>query len=107
MEELDNYYREPNVSFPEDVAIDVLDNYDILDWWRQNGSRFPVLSRMAQDYLAIPATAVPSESIFSCSGRVLDDYRSSMTPNTLRTVMCLENWLLADYEKGLFNNTKK
>ncbi|KAK1615842.1 hypothetical protein QYE76_021359 [Lolium multiflorum] len=55
-------------------------NFDILAWWKTNSSRFPVLAWLARDVLAIPISTVASESAFSTGGRVLDDFRTSLTP---------------------------
>ncbi|CAG8853617.1 2478_t:CDS:2, partial [Gigaspora margarita] len=41
---------------------------DPLDWWKLNCTRFPNLSKMAKDYLAIQSTSVPSEQVFSKAG---------------------------------------
>ncbi|KAL9660971.1 hypothetical protein QQ045_025790 [Rhodiola kirilowii] len=53
---------------------------DVLRWWRLNGPRYPILSRMARDALAIPITTVPSESTLSTGGRHLTSYRSRLKP---------------------------
>ncbi|KAG8503324.1 hypothetical protein CXB51_001365 [Gossypium anomalum] len=68
--ELDKYLAEANEEFVED--------FDILLWWKVNSPRFPTLSKMARDVLAIPVSTVASESAFSTGGRVLDQYRSSV-----------------------------
>jgi hypothetical protein len=54
--------------------------FDILKWWKANSTRFPILSHLARDLLAIPITSVASESAFSAGGRTLDDFRTSLTP---------------------------
>ncbi|KAL9680826.1 hypothetical protein QQ045_012605 [Rhodiola kirilowii] len=53
---------------------------DVLRWWRLNGPRYPILSCMARDALAIPITTVPSESTFSIEGRHLTSYKSRLKP---------------------------
>jgi hAT family C-terminal dimerisation region len=40
----------------ETVDHDIEDaHFDLLGWWKENRSRYPVLSRMARVVLAIPA----------------------------------------------------
>ena len=39
-----------------------------LDWWHLNQGRYPLLAKMAKVFLAIPATSVPSERVFSTGG---------------------------------------
>jgi hypothetical protein len=67
--------------------------FDILAWWKLNASRFPVLARLARDVLAIPVSTVASESAFSTGGRVLDDFRASLTPFMVQVLVCSQDWL--------------
>ena len=53
-EELDKFQRE-TVCDPDSCA---------LEWWEKNADRFPLLSKLAKQLLCIPATSVPSESVF-------------------------------------------
>ncbi|KAG8489971.1 hypothetical protein CXB51_015455 [Gossypium anomalum] len=48
--ELDKYLAEANEEFVED--------FDILLWWKVNSPRFPTLSKMARDMLAIPVSTL-------------------------------------------------
>jgi hypothetical protein len=61
---------------------------DILGWWKINANRFPILGHMACDVLAIPISTVAKESAFSTSGRILDDFRTSLTPFMLECLVC-------------------
>jgi hypothetical protein len=58
--ELDAYLEEPHVRKDE--------KFEILRWWKTNVDKYPVLSTMACDFLAIPLSTVSSESAFSCGG---------------------------------------
>jgi hypothetical protein len=104
--ELEKYLAEDTE--PED------NKFDILGWWKVNSSRFPVLAHLARDVLPIPVSTVASESVFSTSGRILDDFRTSLTPFMVEALVCTQDWLrrttpiniqedmeqLAELEKG-------
>jgi hypothetical protein len=68
-------------------------NFDILNWWKVNSSKFPVLAKIVRIVLAIPITTVASESAISTGGRVLDPFRSSLAPKTVEALVCAQNWL--------------
>jgi hypothetical protein len=51
--------------------------FDVLAWWNSKSQKFPALSAMACDFLAIPLSTVSSESAFSLGKRILGDHRSS------------------------------
>ena len=63
----------------EDIELDS-DDFDILMWWKVNEPRFPILAEMVRDVLVIPISSVASECAFIIGGRVLDPFRSSLTP---------------------------
>ncbi|TXG68882.1 hypothetical protein EZV62_003817 [Acer yangbiense] len=44
----------------EDVKFPLIDNFDILEWWRVNSQYFPTLARMARDFLAIQISGLSS-----------------------------------------------
>ncbi|KAG8379184.1 hypothetical protein BUALT_Bualt07G0061900 [Buddleja alternifolia] len=64
-------------------------NFDILEYWKNNESKFPVLSRMAKDILAIPVSSIASESTFSTGGRVLSKFHSSLLLSTVEALICV------------------
>ena len=68
-------------------------NLDVLGWWKGERWRFPILSRLASDVLAIPVTTVASESTFSAGGRIIDDMRASMSVETVQMLLCGNDWI--------------
>ncbi|KAL6585703.1 hypothetical protein OROMI_002347 [Orobanche minor] len=75
--------------------------FDNCNWWRTNGDKYPSLQALARDVLAIQVSTVASESCFSTGKRVIDPYRSSMTPKTVEALLCFQNWLKSDSIIGL------
>ena len=67
--------------------------FDLLRWWKLNADRFPILSKLARDVLVVPISTVASESAFSTGGRVLDNFRSSLTPKIVESLICTQDWL--------------
>ncbi|XP_056688615.1 zinc finger BED domain-containing protein RICESLEEPER 2 [Spinacia oleracea] len=63
--------------------------------------RFPTMGRMARDVLAVPISTVASESAFSTKGRVLDNFRSSLSPVVVQGLVCNQNWLRAGPFQGV------
>ena len=67
--------------------------FDVLQWWKGNQSKFPILSMMARDILSIPVTTVASESTFSAGKRVIDAKRASMNTETVEILLCGGDWV--------------
>ncbi|KAG6506297.1 hypothetical protein ZIOFF_031620 [Zingiber officinale] len=104
-------------------------NFSCLEWWRMNRiqypilskiaadilaiptrcrlyyvGEYPILSKIAADILAIPVSSVASEATFSVGTRVIDSYRSSLSPDTVQTLLCGGDWLR--HIHGLKKKTK-
>ncbi|CAL1359375.1 unnamed protein product [Linum trigynum] len=86
--ELEKYLREED----EPMVL----KFDVLGWWKVNSLRFPTLSLMAKDVLAVPISTVASESAFSAGGRILDGFRSSLTPKIVDALICNSDWIRGD-----------
>ena len=80
-DELDRYLS----TDPEQV-----DN--VLVWWNDRSASFPSLSRMALNYLSIPATSVDVERVFSRGRLLLSHTRSRLSAQTTRCLLCLGSW---------------
>ena len=90
-----------HVGYVDEVAKYLMENiegendktFNILAWWKYNTNRYSILSRLAQDVLAVPVSTVASESAFSTGGRILDPFRSSLAPEMVQSLICTQNWL--------------
>jgi len=70
------------------------DNFDILGWWKSFAAKYPVLSQMARDILAIPVSIIPLDN----EARTLNEYLSTMDPSTVQGLVCAQDWLREDPE---------
>ena len=63
--------------------------YDPLDWWLKNEAKYPKISRIARRVLAVPATSVPSERIFSAAGLLINKLRSRLSSDIVDSIIFL------------------
>ncbi len=64
-------------------------NANPLFWWRDNQSRYPLLSKVARKYMCICATSTPSERVFSVAGNIVTPMRSSLKPHKVNMLVFL------------------
>nr|XP_043606314.1 zinc finger BED domain-containing protein RICESLEEPER 1-like [Erigeron canadensis] len=83
--DLDKYLEEP--LFPRNV------DFNVLNWWKVHTPRYPVLSTMARNILGIPMSNVSLDSVFDITDRVLDQHRSSLSADTLQSLICTQDWI--------------
>lgn len=69
----------------------------ILNWWKRNEATFPTLARMARDYLAIQATSVPAERLFSKASLTVRKHRNRLNHASARSILCLNSWVQCDF----------
>jgi hypothetical protein len=63
-----------------------------LEWWKSNQTTFPILARMARDYLAIQSSSVASERAFSSAKQTCTDNRSRLSDQSMQATQCLKSW---------------
>lgn len=83
--DLDKYLEEP--VFPRNC------DFNVLNWWKVHTPRYPILSMMARDVLGTPMSTIAPELAFSTGGRLLDQSRSSLSPDTREALICTQDWL--------------
>ena len=109
MQEFDSFEAEGYISGGKKSKLELYldeprgkrsDKINVLNFWRSQKYRYPELANLAKDLLCVPVTTVASESAFSLGGRILDQYRSSMLPDTAEALICSRNWLFGERGKN-------
>lgn len=58
-------------------------------WWKSNEHNYPHVAKLAKHYLAVPATSVLSERVFSTAGDIVTASRSALTPDNVDKLIFL------------------
>ena len=84
----DNFLRELETFLKEPV----INRQDCpIQFFEQNGNKFPSLIQCAKILLSIPATAAPSERVWSDGGNTVTSARESLLPDTFRMLMFIRS----------------
>jgi hypothetical protein len=62
-------------------------SFDLLAWWKKNSIMWPNLSRMARQYLALPASSAAVERLFSSGGQMHGNLRKNTKEDTLHMML--------------------
>ena len=81
--EFDHYLDQPQLLATEEN--------NPLDWWNVNKSVFPTLAKLAQKYLAIPASSVPSEWLFSDAENHVTLKQNKLDPDMVNYLVFLKH----------------
>ena len=65
-------------------------NVDPLRWWRDRQDELPMLAILANKYLCLSATSVPSERLFSDVGNHITSKRNRLTSSVISNLLFLK-----------------
>ncbi|KAL4398500.1 hypothetical protein AHAS_Ahas01G0298100 [Arachis hypogaea] len=68
---------------------------DVLEWWKVNSTRYPRLSVMARDFLAVQATSVVPEELFCGKGDEIEKQRFCLAHDSAQAILCIKSWIQA------------
>ena len=69
----------------------VISTMECADWLQKHSTQYPVLARMARDYLPIQGSSTPSERAF-CSASLTDTkQRNRLAPDTFEALQNLKS----------------
>ncbi|XP_054821215.1 zinc finger BED domain-containing protein DAYSLEEPER-like isoform X2 [Prosopis cineraria] len=77
----------------EESLLPRVPDFDVLGWWKLNRVKYPTLSKMARDILCVPVSTVPGDSVFDTKSKEMDQYRSSLRPETVEALVCAKDWM--------------
>jgi len=80
MSDIDRYFKDPLAQIPEDSTNNP--NW-LFNWWRIHKDEYPRMAAAARDYLAIPASEVSVERLFSAGRDMIGLQRFSLHSNTM------------------------
>lgn len=56
-------------------------------WWKEHKQDYPLMAQLARKYLAMPATSVASERMFSFAGNTVSDKRTRLTCDAVSDIV--------------------
>ncbi|XP_066322132.1 zinc finger BED domain-containing protein RICESLEEPER 4-like [Miscanthus floridulus] len=68
------------------------DEFDIMQWWHEHKLTYSILSVLAKDILTVPVSTISSESTFSLTGRIIEERRRRLNPETVEALTCIKDW---------------
>jgi hypothetical protein len=72
-----------------------MNSLSVTEWWKVN-SIGSTLKKFAQKILGVPATSVASERGFSTAGQVITKYRTRLSNESIKALLCLKSWNTTD-----------
>ena len=97
-----NQQQQQNINSDELIryweSSEANDDIEPLSWWRAHSTEYPILSKMAQNYLSVQASSVPCEQLFSLAGNIVSKKRNRLDENTVRACLCLRSWMVKEIE---------
>ncbi|CAF4717637.1 unnamed protein product, partial [Rotaria sp. Silwood2] len=83
------------------LDVQLTEQDDILQFWLQQKSKFPILFSVVQDFYAVPASNTSIERLFSSSKNTVTDKRSSLGADKINKLLFLQKnlTLLKSFDK--------
>ena len=60
-----------------------------LEWWQVNKGMYPLLAQLPSRFVAVPATLIPCEWLFSIAAHVVNENRVCLLPSNVNMLVFL------------------
>jgi len=77
----------------DDDLVPRNDDFNIMNWWMSNSAKYPTLSVMARDILAMPGSAVHCEAALNSKGPGISKQWSKLNIKTIEALVCIRDWI--------------
>jgi len=85
-------YIAADFSFNDSASCqDHIGGCNVLKFWQEQKVSYPKLAKLARWILSIPASSTSSESVFSCTGRVNEEQRNQLSPDSIDGIVFLNS----------------
>jgi len=74
-----------------DIVIQLDDDFDLMQWWHEHKLTYPVLSILVKGVFIVPMSTISSKSTFSTTGRIIEECRRSLNPETVEALTCIKD----------------
>jgi hypothetical protein len=87
-----------------DKELHLIESDDAWGWWRHYGqTRYPILFKIATNFLSIPATSCECERCFSKARRTISDDRNMLSAATIEACQLQKSWI----QRGVVKSSLK
>jgi hypothetical protein len=76
-------------------------NFDVLGWWKDSESEYPILSRIARDILAIPISSSLASGTEPVEEIIDEIFLSTVDAGMSTVLVCCNNWLRSACSAGM------
>jgi len=90
LDEIERYIRQ---------RVPLSQNFEVIEWWKNNANLYPQLSKLALKLLSIPASSAAAERVFSLAGNIITEKRNRLCPKSVDSLLFLHS-----YYKNLNNS---
>lgn len=84
--DLVRYFGEPVLPWSQD--------FDVLTWWSTASLKYPTLTRMARDFLAVPLSTATSYEAFYTKPKPVDEQLVGLKQDLMHALMYTQSWSL-------------
>ena len=90
------------------LKVPAVTGLNVLDFWRTNKHKFPLLAESARKWLCVPASSASSERAFSAGGAIVSYKRTKLQPEQVEKLLYIQqNYVKVKIKKWLLTSDEE